>query len=89
VTDGTNLLAGARVESGSLKLTLEDLSDAATLRASLDGQALEGLEWFQTDALAGRFEFNLRLPADVTPGSHQLELCQGARRFPSIDIEVS
>jgi SAM-dependent methyltransferase len=89
VTDGTNLLAGARVESGSIKLILEDLSDAPALRASLDGQPLEGLEWFQTDALAGRFEFNLRLPADVTPGSHEIELCQGARRFPPIAIEVA
>ena len=89
VTDGTNLLAVSRVESGSLKLTLEDLSDAPAVRASLDGQPLEGIEWFEIDALAGRFEFNLRLPADVIPGGHQLELCQGARRFPPIAIEVA
>jgi hypothetical protein len=89
VTDGTNLLAGTRVESGSLKLILEDLSDAPTVRASLDGQPLDGLEWFETDAIAGRFEFNARLPADVTPGSHEIELCQGPRRFPPIAIEVA
>ncbi len=89
VTDGTNLLAASRVESGSLKLTLEDLSDAPAVRASLDGRPLKGIEWFEIDALAGRFEFNLRLPADVIPGSHQLELCQGARRFPPIAIEVA
>jgi len=89
VTDGTNLLAGTRVESGSLKLILEDLSDAPAVRASLDGQPLDGLEWFETDAIAGRFEFNVRLPADVTPGSHEIELCQGPRRFPPITIEVA
>jgi SAM-dependent methyltransferase len=89
VTDGTNLLAGTRVESGSVKLILEELSDASAVSASLDGQPVEGLEWFETDALAGRFEFNLRLPAHVTPGSHQLDLCQGARRFPPIAIEVA
>ena len=88
VTDGTNLLAGTRVESGSLKVILEDLSDAAAVSASLDGQVVEGLEWFETDALAGRFEFNFRLPAGVAPGSHQLDLCQGARRFPPVAIEV-
>lgn len=89
VADGTNLLAGARVESGSLKVTLEDLSDASTVSASLDARPIEGLEWFETDALAGRFEFNLRLPADVTPGTHQLDLSQGTRRFPPIAIEVA
>jgi len=89
VTDGTNLLAGARVESGSLKVILEDLSDAAAVSASLDGQPVEGLEWFETDALAGRFEFNLQLPPGVSPGTHQLDLCQGARRFPPIAIEVA
>lgn len=88
-TGGANLLAGTRVVDGLLKLALEDLSDAGAVRASLDGQPLEGLEWFETDALAGRFELNLRLPADVTPGSHEFELSQGSRRFPPIAIEVA
>ena len=88
VTDGTNLLAGSRVESGSLKLILEDLSDASAVSASLDGQPVEGLEWLETDALAGRFEFNLQMPAGVTKGAHQLDLCHGVRRFPPIAFEV-
>ena len=79
----------ARVEGGTLELVLEDLSDAAAVTASLDGQPLEGLQWFETDALAGRFEFNLPLPAGITPGGHEIELCQGARRFPPIAIEVA
>jgi ubiquinone/menaquinone biosynthesis C-methylase UbiE len=87
VTGGANLVA--RVEGGTLGLVVEDLSDAPAVRASLDGQPLEGLEWFQTDALAGRFDFNLRLPPDVTPGGHEIELSQGARRFPPIAIEVA
>jgi ubiquinone/menaquinone biosynthesis C-methylase UbiE len=86
-TDGANLVA--RVEGGTLELVVEDLSDAPAVRAWLDGQPLEGLEWLETDALAGRFEFNLRLPPDVTPGGHEIELSQGARRFPPIAIEVA
>lgn len=87
VTDGTNLLAEARAESGSLKLIMEDLAEAQAVSASFGGQPVESVEWFETDPLAGRFEFNLRLPA-LPPGTHQLELCQGARRFPAIAIEV-
>ena len=87
VTDGTNLLAEARAESGSLKLIMEDVSDAQAVSASIDGLAVESLEWFETDPLAGRFEFNLRLPP-LPAGTHQLELLQGTRRFPAIAIEV-
>lgn len=89
VTDGTNLLAEARAESGSLKLIMEDLAEAQTVSASVDGQPVESLDWFETDPLAGRFEFNLRLPPHLLPGGHQLELSQGERRFPPIAIEVA
>jgi SAM-dependent methyltransferase len=89
VTDGTNLLAGNRVESGTVKLILEDLADAQAVTAAIDGRTVEDLEWFETDALIGRYEVNLRLPGDLTSGSHQLELWQGSRRFPPVAIEVA
>ena len=89
VTDGTNLLAEARVESGSLKVVMEDLEDPQVVSATVDGQPVEGLDWFETDPLAGRFEFNMHLPAHLLPGKHQLELTRGARRFPPIAIEVA
>lgn len=88
VTDGTNLLAGARIESGVVKLVMEDLADAEVVSAAVDGRPVEDLEWFLTDALAGRFEINFRLPADLAHGTHQIELRQGARSFPPVAIEV-
>jgi SAM-dependent methyltransferase len=88
VTDGVNLAAEARSESGSLKLIMEDLADAASVSASVDGRPAESLEWFETDPLAGRFEFNLQLPPYLLPGNHKLELSKGTRRFSPIAIEV-
>jgi hypothetical protein len=89
VTDGTNLLAEARAESGLLKVIMEDVADAQAVSAAIDGQPVASLEWFQTDPIARRFEFNLQLPPHLLPGNHNLELCHGARRFPAIAIEVA
>ncbi len=89
VRDGTNLCAGPRIESGVLKLMMEDLADGAEVTALVDGRPLYDLELFSTDPLTGRFEFNFRLPADLPPGPHQLEVRQGSRRFPPIAIEVA
>jgi ubiquinone/menaquinone biosynthesis C-methylase UbiE len=89
VSDGTNLLAGSRIESGMVKLVMEDVVDAKTVSALVDGQPLSDLESFSTDALTGRFEFNFRLPPGRAPGLHQIEVLPGSRRLPPIAIEVA
>lgn len=88
VSDGTNLLAGTRIESGMVKVVLEDLADAEVVSAAVDERPVEDLEWFLTDALTGRFEMNFRLPADLARGSHELKVRQGTRDFPPLGIEV-
>ncbi len=88
VTDGANLLAGARIESGAVKLVMEDLADTDVVSVAVDGRPVEDLEWFPTDAAAGRSEINFLLPADLVHGPHQIELRQGARSFPPVAIEV-
>jgi len=88
VADGATLLVGPRIESGAVKLVLEDLAEAEVPSSAVDGQPVEELEWFSTDAAAGRFEVNFRLPADLPHGAHQIELRQGARSFPPVPIEV-
>jgi ubiquinone/menaquinone biosynthesis C-methylase UbiE len=89
VSDGTNLLSGSRIESGMVKLVMEDVVDAKAVTALVDGRPLGDLESFSTDAMTGRFEFNFRLPAGLTPGVHQIEVCPGPRRLPPVAIEVA
>ena len=88
VNDALNLMAGTRIESRIIKLVVEDFADAESVSALVDGEPAAKLEWFQTDALTGSFEINLHLPADIAPGSHQIELNNGSRRFAPIAIEV-
>jgi len=88
VNDATDLLAEIRVEGGTVKLIAADLADGEPVSAAMDAQPVEDLTCFATDELAGRFEINLRLPADLARGSHQLDLRQGSRRFPPLTIQV-
>ncbi|HKW98793.1 MAG TPA: class I SAM-dependent methyltransferase [Bryobacteraceae bacterium] len=89
VSDGTNLMAATRIESGIVKLVLEDVENPASIDAMLDGQPLRGIEWFVTDELTGRCEINLRLPEELRKGAHEVQLRQGSRRFPAVAIEVA
>jgi SAM-dependent methyltransferase len=88
VSDATNLLAGTRIESRTVKCVMEDLAAAEAVSVAVDGLPAEDLDWFETDALTGRFEINFRLPAELAAGAHQIQLCQGSRRFPPVGIEV-
>jgi SAM-dependent methyltransferase len=89
VSDGTNLLEETRIESGTVKLVMEDVADGEAVSALVDGRPVENLERFLTDPLTGRFEINFRLPADLASGSHRIELRHASRRFPPIAIEVA
>lgn len=89
VSDGTNLLSGSRIESGIVKLVMEDVADATAVSAVADGLPMGGLESYSTDVLTGRFEFNFRLPAGLASGSHQIEVSSGPRRLPPVAIEVA
>ena len=88
VLDGTNLLAGNRIESGTVKLVLEDLPESPSITASIDGTALADVDVFCTDALVGRYEVNVTLPEGVPRGAHMIELLCGSRRLAPTQIEV-
>ena len=89
VTDGVNLLAGTRIETGSVKVTLEEVAHPEEFGASVDGRAVEGLEIFCTDPLPARYEVNFRIPEALEPGPHVLDLRLGRRRFAPVPIEVA
>jgi len=88
VTDGVNLVAGKRIETRSIKVTLEEISHPHEIEASVDGHPVESLEFFCVDPRPQKFEVNLRLPEQIGIGPHQLELRMGRRKLASITIEV-
>jgi SAM-dependent methyltransferase len=88
VTDAVNLLSGTRIESGRIKITLEEVSDPHALGVSVDGIPALPEEVFCADPGPPRYEVNVRLPAALSPGPHRLQLRLGRRRLAPVTIEV-
>ncbi len=89
VSDGVNLLSAQRIESGTLKAIIEEVTHIEDFAATVDGIPVREPEAFRTDPLASRYEVNFHLPAGTTPGGHVLEIRLGARRLAQMGIEVA
>ena len=88
VSDGVNLVAGRRIETRMIKVTLEEITRPHELEASVDGHPVSDLEFFCVDPRPQKFEVNLRLPEQIGIGAHTLELRMGRRKLSPIAIEV-
>ena len=89
VADGINLLSGTRIVTGTVKVTMHEVSDAAQFGATIEGQNVLDIESFCADPISQRYEFNFRLPARIAPGPHQVLVTLGKRKFAPLDIEVA
>jgi len=89
VADGINLLSGTRIVTGSVKVTMHEVADAAQFGATIDGLNVLDIESFCADPISQRYEFNFRLPARVAAGPHQVLVTLGKRKFAPLDIEVA
>ena len=87
VTDGINLLAARRTESGLFKVSVAEVAHPESFRATLDGRDVRDLDSFCTDPLHARYEFNFRVP-EVAPGTHELALALGRRVLAVMPVEV-
>jgi hypothetical protein len=88
VSDGVNLVAGKRIETRTIKVTLEEISRPHELEAWVDGRPVSDLERFCVDPRPQKFEVNLRLPEEIGIGPHQLEMRMGGRKLPPVAIDV-
>jgi ubiquinone/menaquinone biosynthesis C-methylase UbiE len=89
VSDGVNLLSTHRIESGTVKVTIEEVENIVNFTATVDGVPARDVETFRTDPLAPRYEVNFRLPRDLAAGSHVLDIRLGARRLTTLQISVA
>ena len=88
VTDGVNLTAGKRIETRTVKVTLEEVARPHEVDATIDGLPVEDLGFFCVDPRPQRFEVNFRLPEEIGPGEHALEVRIGRRKFAPVKLEV-
>ena len=89
ISDAINLVAGARIETRMIKIKLDEIARPHEIEASVDGRPVEGLEYFCTDPRPQRFEVNFRLPEEIGPGAHTLEVRIGRRKLAPVGLEVA
>jgi len=88
LSDGINLMSGPRIETRSVKLTLEEVTEPDQFSASVDGIPVLDIDFFCTDPLPPRFEVNFKLPEETGVGGHSLEMRLGKRVVEPIGIQV-
>jgi ubiquinone/menaquinone biosynthesis C-methylase UbiE len=88
LSDGVNLLSTQRIESGTMKATIDEVERIGAFHATIDGIPVRNVETFRTDPLASRYEVNFHFPRGTAPGGHVLDIHLGARALTKIGIEV-
>ena len=89
VTDGTNLVADKRIETRQVKMILEEVARPHEIEASVGGIPVGDREFLCTDPKPQRFEVNFRLPEEIAPGRHELQVRIGRRLLPPVMLEVT
>ena len=89
VTDGTNLVADKRIETRRVKMTLEEVAHPHEIEASVGGIPAGDREFLCIDPRPQRFEVNFRLPDEIGPGRHELQVSIGRRKLAPVMLEVT
>ena len=88
ISDAVNLVSRRRIETRLVKMKLEEIARPHEMEVSVGGRPVDDLEYFCTEPRPQRFEVNFRLPDEVGPGVHSLEMRVGHRKLAPVPIEV-
>jgi SAM-dependent methyltransferase len=89
VTDGVNVMSVGRVETGSLKISVEEAGPEPAFGVEIDGARVAAGHVYCVDPLSDRYEINLDVPADIPPGRHSLTVRLRERRLAAVEIEIA
>ncbi len=82
------ITAPRRIENRVVKLTLEEIARPWEIEIWVGGQPAEDLEKTCSDPRPQRYQVNFRLPEQVGPGLHHVNINIGHRKLPPVPIEV-
>ncbi len=88
IRDAVNLVAENRIETRLVKMILEEIARPHEIEAVVGGYPAVDLEFFCIDPRPQLFEVNFRLPEEVTPGRHALEVRIGRRKLAPVMLEI-
>jgi hypothetical protein len=89
VSDGINIAAHRRVETGGVKVTLEDVESPAAVTFRIAGRPAEFLQYERKDPITDTYEFAFHLSDETPRGSQRLEVLISSEPFAAESIEVA
>ena len=89
VTDAVNLVADKRIETRQVKMILEEVARPHEIEVSVGGIPVGDREFLCTDPKPQRFEVDFRLPEEIQPRKHELQVRIGRRQLAPVMLEVT
>ena len=89
VTDAMNLVADKRIETRQVKVILEEVARPHEIEAAVGSLPVRDLEFLCIDPRQQRFDVNFRLPEEIEPGQHELQVRMGRRKLAPVMLEVT
>jgi len=88
VTDGVNLGTAKRIETGHVKMIVEEVALPHEIEATIGGLPVGDLEFLCLDPRPQRFEISFRVPEEIAPGPHDLQVRVGRRKLAPVSLEI-
>jgi hypothetical protein len=82
------MYAPKRAENGIVKITLDEVARPYELEISVGGRPVEDIEKVCSDPRAQRYEVKFRLPEEIGPGLHHVDIRIGRRKLAPWPIQV-
>ena len=83
------VFAPKRTQGREVRISLEEVARPYELEMTLSGRPIEDLEKVCTDFRAQRYEVRFRIPEEIGPGMHHLDITIGRRRLAPWPLEVA
>jgi len=88
VTDGISIASRNRIETGALKLTIEDIADPQGVRVTVAGSEPHFVQWERKDPVTDTYEFAYHLSPKTPRGVHPLRITVSGQELPLEQVEV-
>jgi hypothetical protein len=89
VTDAINIRSKYRVETGGVKVNIEDIERPGDVSFRVDGRAVEYVQVEFKDPITCTYEFSLYLPPKVKQGERRLDISVAGRALPPVSFQVA
>jgi SAM-dependent methyltransferase len=89
VTDAINIRSKYRVETGGVKVNIEDVERPGDVSFRVDGHAVGWIQIEFKDPITSTYEFSFYLPHKVKDGERRLDISVSGSTLPPISLQVA